>query len=185
MELCVKWRLTAATAYRILRPPAALAFSLWLALQAQGAHAADCTAASDGASLATAIGEVNAGSCDTINITSYIALASQNLPVIDRNGATITIQGSGGPQIVDGTGTSRLFAVITGDVTISDINIENGVAKGGEGGSDNGGGGGAGGALGAGGGLFVGAGATVTLRAVTAAMPRTRRSSAAAAAAAA
>jgi len=96
-----------------------------------GAWAADCTAASDGASLAIAIAEVNAGSCDTINITSDITLASQDLPIIDRSGATVVIRGSGGQRRVDGTGTSRLFAVLNGNVTLSDIDIANGLAEGG------------------------------------------------------
>jgi autotransporter-associated beta strand protein len=148
---------------RLLSLLASTGLLLSAGLPLHSAYAVDCTAASDGGSLATAIGEVNAGTCDTINITGNISLTSQDLPIIDRVGSTITVRGSGGPRTVDGTGTSRLFTVVGGDVTLSDFSITNGLAKGGDGGDDARGAGAGGGALGAGGGVFVGAGASLTL----------------------
>ncbi|HJQ24044.1 MAG TPA: HYR domain-containing protein [Blastocatellia bacterium] len=106
----------------------------------------------------------NASPGDTINIpvTGTITLTSGEL-VISKS---LTIIGSGSSNLqVSGNHLSRVFLILpaTSAVTITDLEIENGLAKGGNGGCGGSGGGGAGGA---GGGMFIGQGANVTLQRV-------------------
>ncbi len=102
-----------------------------------------------------------AGNGDTINFTANITLsgAGGDLPVI---AASIGITGNG--FALDGGGTQRGLFAYSGASTISNLTIQNTVAKGGDGGD---GGGGGGGGMGAGGALFVNAGADVTISQVT------------------
>jgi len=102
-----------------------------------------------------------------INITGSIALTSTleaiNLPA----GGSLTVEGTDsngqGSQVrsIDGGGSQRGFLVYSGNVAFDNLNIQNTVAQGGNGGE--GGGGAGGGSAGLGGGLFVGSGSNVTL----------------------
>ncbi|MCX7383867.1 MAG: hypothetical protein NT133_21165, partial [Alphaproteobacteria bacterium] len=95
-----------------------------------------------------------------------LTLSQNALAVNLMSGSSLTIIGNG--ETLDGGGVARGLFVQTGSVTLNNITIANGLAKGGNGGnafaSGAGvGGGGAGGGAGLGGGLFVGASGTVTL----------------------
>jgi hypothetical protein len=109
--------------------------------------------------LRFAIQAAGIGDTITFNCGSPCTITlSGPLPPITHN---LTIDGgTPGNVIIDGNGQYRVFFVDTGIVTLRNLQIQNGYAKGGDGGSSGGGGGG----LGAGGGLFVNqAGAAVTL----------------------
>jgi hypothetical protein len=127
----------------------------------------------DGSSgtLRWAINQANAAGSGTHAISfslpsgATITLSS-SLPPLNNGSGSIVIDGSGASGLtVSGNNTSRVFFVYAGNVTVSDLNIADGLAKGGNGGStpSNGGGGG----LGAGGALFVNQGANVTVQDVT------------------
>lgn len=73
---------------------------------------------------------------------------------------TVTIVGTGGAKI-DGGGNRQLFVVDTGTVAFQDLTLQNGFARGGNGGNSSAAAGGGG--LGAGAGLFVNVGAAVSL----------------------
>ena len=91
---------------------------------------------------------------------------SSSLPALNNGSGSIVVDGSGANNLtISGNNTRRVFFVYAGNVTISNLNVANGLAKGGNGGADplNGGGGG----LGAGGALFVNQGANVTVQDVT------------------
>ncbi|MBR0778071.1 VCBS domain-containing protein [Bradyrhizobium diazoefficiens] len=125
------------------------------------------------AELQTALKSINNGGTNsatntayTINIHANLAL-TQYIPAIDlAAGDTLAINGLGHTIDggVNGVATYSGFYLRSGDVTLSDLTIQNTVQRGGDGTGDphsrNGGGGGG---LGAGGGLFVGAGASATL----------------------
>src|SRR6185436_19341145 len=98
----------------------------------------------------------SAANGDSINFFSNITLTS-NLPTV-RGSVTI----NGHNRVLSGNGLYRGLFVEKGNVTISDLKIENARAQGGRGGNANGGGGGGGGA-GLGGALFIAAGANVML----------------------
>ena len=95
-----------------------------------------------------------------ISISADISLATlstKDLSSLD-SASQVTISGNG--HTLDGAGLTRGFFVLSGNVSINDLTIQNTVAKGGAGGeSDASGGGGAG----LGGGLFVGGSANVAL----------------------
>ena len=116
-------------------------------------------------SLRWAIEQANAnpGSNDTITFDSGLGTISlsSGLPVIDKQGGTLSIEGSGASSLtIDGGNNSRAFFVHQGTVTIKDVTIANGTAQGGNGGAAQTGGGGG---LGAGGAIFVDQTANVTL----------------------
>ena len=90
-------------------------------------------------------------------------LLTTGLPIIREN---LTINGSGAAGLtIDGGGAVRPFFVESGTVLINDLVIQNGQAKGGDGGGPKDGGSGGGG-LGAGGAIFV-RGGNVTVENVT------------------
>ena len=105
-------------------------------LPVTAAHAVNCTAVTSDATMATAIDAVNDGLCDTINITQNITLSATNLPVIDRIGANVTIQSTGGTHTLSGSNNSRLIAILNGNLTVQNLVIQDGLAKGGDGGSE-------------------------------------------------
>jgi autotransporter-associated beta strand protein len=129
------------------------------------------TSTADNGSVGTlrwAISQANSAGAGTQTITfslpgsSTITLGSA-LPTLNNASGTIAIDGPGSSGVtISGDSTNRVFFVQSGDVTISDLTIINGAAKGGDGGADplNSGGGG----LGAGGALFVNQGANVTVQ---------------------
>lgn len=88
----------------------------------------------------------SASSDTTISFTQNIVL-TQNLPFIQTNGTnSVTIDGQG-LYTLDGGNQNRGFFANSGTIIIQNINIENTLAKGGDGGSAAGGGAGLGGAL--------------------------------------
>jgi len=92
---------------------------------------------------------------DTINITTAGTITLTNpLPAITQS---ITIQGSGVTAIIDGASKYQIFSVAMGTLTLENLQINNGLSKGGDGGPGGGGGagGGGGGGAGGGGGLHV------------------------------
>ena len=96
---------------------------------------------------------------------SIITLTSP-LPVLNNISGVIVVNGSGTSGLaISGNDANRVFFVQSGNVTISNLNIDHALAKGGDGGADPLAGGGGG--LGAGGGLFVNQGANVTVQGVT------------------
>ncbi len=136
-----------------------------------GTYDVTTTADSGAGSLRAAIEAVNAEEgCGAHTIrflgaaaSGTITLASP-LPLIKAN---VNIDGPGvGSLTLSGGGTTRVFFVESGNVTIRNVTISGGRAKGGNGGSSGSGGGGGGG-LGAGGAVFVRSGASVTLDNVT------------------
>jgi hypothetical protein len=107
-------------------------------------------------SLRAAITGANADPGSTITFAlpqnATITLLGE-LPHITAN---VTIDGSGSPGLtVSGQNLFRVFFIESGTVAIENLNIANGLAKGGDGGDAGGGGG-----LGAGGAIFVNAGTT-------------------------
>ncbi|MGN6134376.1 MAG: hypothetical protein ACTHOU_07725, partial [Aureliella sp.] len=115
-------------------------------------------------SLRDAITQVNAAGSGTHSITIDSSVGSiavgSFMPIISlASGAQLTINGSG--ATVDGQSQYRPFFIENGTVTISDLTIQHGMARGGQGGTGFSGGGGG---LGAGGAVFVDATANVTLK---------------------
>lgn len=100
----------------------------------------------------------NTGSEYTINITGGFTMTGQGAPIGDGN--NVTINGNG--HTIDGDNRFRPIFADKGNITINNLTIANGRAKGGDGGNSGDGGAGGGG-LGAGGGLFVNSTANVTL----------------------
>ena len=113
-------------------------------------------------SLREAVELLNAAGAGAHSITFQTGLGridlASSLPMINGTGQTISIHGSG--STVSGQGTSRLFFIADGDVTIENITLRDGLADGGDGGDGRGGGGGG---AGAGGALFVNTGANVVI----------------------
>ncbi|WP_375595380.1 autotransporter domain-containing protein [Algihabitans albus] len=108
------------------------------------------------ADLRAAIINANTGAAPgSIVLTGSITL-TQSLPMIDGN---LVIQGSN--HTINATGAGRAFFVNSGSLDISNLTIENAVARGTD--ASSGGGGG----LGAGGALFVRSGAAATASDVT------------------
>lgn len=141
-----------------------------LGCQAVLANAADFVVSSNSdagtGSLREAVELLNSAGDGTHSITfqsglGQIDLAS-NLPKIVGTDQMITINGAA--TTVSGQNSSRLFFIASGDVTIQNITLKQGMAKGGTGGDGNGGGGGGGAAGGA---LFVNSGANVVIQDVT------------------
>lgn len=106
----------------------------------------------DSASFVTAI--ASAGNGDTITILNDFTMQARVAP-ISSNVAIV-----GGGHTIDANGAFRPFFVNSGTVSISDLTIANGLAKGGDGGVGLAAGGGG---LGAGGAIFVNSGANVSL----------------------
>lgn len=129
-----------------------------VALCASAAFAANFNANTE-ATLVTAINSANgAAGNDTITIQANITLTAA-LPNITTN-----IDFIGGGFTINGNNVTRIFWVDSGTVTFSNMTLQNGRAKGGDGGnaSLNTGGGG----MGAGGAIFIN-NATVTCTSVT------------------
>lgn len=103
---------------------------------------------------------LNANEGDTIDC-SFIAhtqiTLTSSLPAITKN---YTINGAG--ITIDGACSYQAFQVVSGTVVINNVNIENAISKGGDGGDGYSGGGGA---VGGGGALYIHGGAFVTLTA--------------------
>ncbi|WP_329740498.1 autotransporter-associated beta strand repeat-containing protein [Dyella sp. A6] len=125
-----------------------LGCALGLGLLSPAAFATTYTV-TDATSLSSAIASAGAG--DTISFANNITLSS-NLPPVTQN---VTIQGNG--YTLDGNAANRGFFIQQGNVSISNLTIQNAVAQGGNGVNSGGGG------MGAGGGLFVNNGAAVTI----------------------
>ena len=119
----------------------------------QTAHAADWSVSNE-TTLSNAI--QNAANGDRIIFTADITLATNDLAAVQKN---LTIDGAG--HTLDGAATYRGLFLYSGTTTVSNLTIQNTVARGGNGGSgyDGGGGGGAG----LGGALFVAQGASLTV----------------------
>jgi CSLREA domain-containing protein len=124
------------------------------------ADISDGTCDATDCSLREAIEEANASAgSDTIvfdlGVNPTINLGS-DLPQIDGD---LDIQGvsAGTAVTVNGAGAHRIFYARAGVISISELTVQSGLAKGGDGGNR------AGGGLGAGGGLFVDVAADVTL----------------------
>jgi VCBS repeat-containing protein len=102
----------------------------------------------------------------TININANLAV-TELLPAIElAAGGSLTIHGLGHSidGAVNGVATFSGLYLRSGDLTLSDLTIQNTVQRGGDGvGDQHSTSGGGGGGLGAGGGLFIGAGASATL----------------------
>ena len=115
-------------------------------------------------SLRDAITLANATPGTTISVvaTGNIQLTDPLPPIT----ASMSIQGPGASNLtIDGGGANRVFMVLSGNVTVSDLSVNNGLAQGGAGNAGSwGNAGGGGGGLGAGGALFVNSGASVTLQ---------------------
>ena len=96
-------------------------------------------------------GEWNTGEHDRIRrrLANQTISLSSSLPLIEAN---VTIDGAGAPGLtISGAGTSRVFFVDQGTVSIEHLTIANGFAQGGTGGAAFSGGGGG---MGAGGGTI-------------------------------
>jgi len=114
---------------------------------------------SDG-SLNAALQQAQDG--DTIDCSPIagqtIGLSSHLPAIVTSSDSSLTILGNG--VTIDGGGTVPVFSLAQGSATITDFIIQNGLSKGGAGGSgQTGGGGGTGG----GGALFINSGATMTI----------------------
>jgi hypothetical protein len=91
----------------------------------------------------------------TINLTLGQLFVGQDVSIDGQVGGASNIA-------IDGGGATRLFFIDSGTVGLRNLSLQNGFAKGGDGGSGFGGGGGGG--LGAGGALFVRTGAALELQ---------------------
>src|ERR1700746_3617410 len=111
------------------------------------------------AQLRSAIFAANSGGDSNINVTANITL-TQSLPMIT---GSVTVTGNG--NTLDANNAGRAFFVQSGTAAISNLTINNAVARGGAGGTASGGGGGGG--LGAGAAVFVNSGAAASLTNVT------------------
>lgn len=96
----------------------------------------------------------------SITLTNNLGTVSllSSLPPILGTDQTISINGNN--NVIDGQDQGSIFFIAGGTASISNLDLENGSAQGGNGGNGTGGGGGG---LGAGGALFVNTGANVTL----------------------
>ncbi|MDP1609037.1 MAG: autotransporter domain-containing protein [Chlamydiales bacterium] len=96
-----------------------------------------------------------------INLTSPLpAITQQNLTIAATTGFPVTINGNGTYQVFSAVQPG----VNTGQLTLQNIVITNGLSIGGTGGAADGSGGGGGGGAGGGGGLYVHTGSNVTLQ---------------------
>jgi hypothetical protein len=85
---------------------------------------------------------------DLSGVSGTIDLAAMLPPIFTLNGGSLTIIGSGQNHLtISGGGAVRPFFILEGDVSISNLTIANGLAKGGNGGPGAGGGAGLGGGL--------------------------------------
>lgn len=122
------------------------------------------TADSGVGSLREAIAQVNAAGAGQHQIRFHSSLAGQSidlassLPTIQSH---VIIDGGGAHNLViDGQSAHRIFFVDSGNVTIKNLELANGMAQGGHGGTGYTGGGGG---LGAGGAIFVNTGGNVVV----------------------
>ncbi|MDB5339501.1 MAG: hypothetical protein JWN70_5120 [Planctomycetaceae bacterium] len=85
---------------------------------------------------------------DLSAISGTIDLAAMLPPIFTTNGGSLTIIGPGQENLtIGGGGAVRPFFILEGDVSISDLTIADGLARGGDGGPGAGGGAGLGGGL--------------------------------------
>ena len=96
----------------------------------------------------------------TIDPSLGTILLTANLPVIALNG--VTINGPTGVQVIDGQ-QRNIFSTFRASLSLSNLNLFNGLSKGGNGTAASTGGAGGGGGLGAGGGVYVDANQSLTL----------------------
>ena len=147
------WLLEYATGF--IEAP--LAFQI-AAMEAYEGVLADFSA-STANQLKEAITEANNNSyADTITITGNISGFGESFGIDLQDGKALSIIGNGGT--IDGGNNAQLFNIVSGKVVLSNLTLQNGLAKGGDGA------GGGGGGLGAGGALFV-SGGNVTVENVT------------------
>ncbi|MEP0322530.1 pectate lyase-like adhesive domain-containing protein, partial [Bauldia litoralis] len=112
------------------------------------------------AELNTAIASANASgdAVNTITLTSSFALTGAPTILNPQGGTALVIDGDG--FTIDGQNAHRIFFANSGDITIQNVTLANGLAEGGDGGDGSSAGGGG---MGAGGALFVNSGADVTI----------------------
>lgn len=117
--------------------------------------------------LVNAINSINASpgtspatSSNQVNITTASITAIANLPVL-QNGATIS--STVGGTTLSGGGTANLLATFGASLSLNNVALTNGLARGGNGALGPSSGTGGGGGLGAGGGVYVDANQTLTL----------------------
>src|SRR4028119_839295 len=147
------WLLEYATGF--IEAP--LAFQI-AAMEAYEGVLADFSA-STANQLREAITEANNNSyADTITITGNISGFGESFGIDLQDGKALSIIGNG--RTIDGGNNAQLFNIVSGKVVLSNLTLQNGLAKGGDGA------GGGGGGLGAGGALFV-SGGNVTVKNVT------------------
>jgi hypothetical protein len=85
---------------------------------------------------------------DLSGLSGTVDLAAMLPPIFTLNGGSLTIIGPGQQNLtISGEGEVRPFFILEGDVSISNLTIANGLAKGGNGGPGAGGGAGLGGGL--------------------------------------
>jgi hypothetical protein len=118
---------------------------------------------SDTMSLPYAMLQAVAGdTIDCFNIAGLTITLTKSLPALSQS--TLTIQNSGSPVTINGSGTYSAFQVAAGAISISNFTLASCASKGGVGGVGTyGGGGGAGG----GAGLYIHDGSNVTVSGVT------------------
>jgi fibronectin-binding autotransporter adhesin len=170
-------------AHRVL-PSCVRAIIAWALIIAACAMVCRCAAAADNTFTVTstlddgsagtlrwAISQANSAGAGTQTIVFSVSANSTitltgSLPILNNSAGLIVINGAGANGVtINGNDAHRAFFVQSGNVAISNLNIDHTLAKGGDGGADplNGGGGG----LGAGAGVFVNQGANVSLQGVT------------------
>lgn len=151
---------------------ALLATGTWAAPSVRGADIWVSSMADAGAgSLRDAIelANLNPTGADTIRFDNSLLgqtiTVQSMLPMISKgSGGSLNIVGLGSDQLViSGQNQSRVFWVESGNVTIENVKIADGLANGGSG-AMTGRGGGGGGGLGAGGAVFVNSTGSVTMR---------------------
>ncbi|MEI8125701.1 MAG: hypothetical protein WCG42_08105, partial [Parachlamydiaceae bacterium] len=139
-----------------------LSYLLFLGTYSEATVYTVSSTADDGTSGTLRYALLNAVAGDTVSFSSglngTITIGSSStyqtaLPYLTG----VTILGNG--NTISGTSTYPVFFAYSGSSTISNLNLQNGLGRGGVGGVGSGGGGGG---LGAGGALFICPGATVT-----------------------
>ncbi len=100
----------------------------------------------------------NNNEADQITLTGNISGFTESFAIDLQDGEPLSIIGNG--RTIDGGNNTQLFNIVSGKVVLSNLTLQNGLAKGGDGA------GGGGGGLGAGGALFV-SGGNVTVENVT------------------
>jgi outer membrane autotransporter protein len=131
---------------------------------ANNAAAIDVASQADWNTAVAAVAAAGAGSTTTINFTGGFTLTS-SMSALAANNTGVTVNVVGNNNTVNGNALFQGITVLGANaltVNISNLTLNNTLAKGGNGAS--GGDGGGGGGLGAGGGLFVASGANVSLQ---------------------